>query len=243
MVVVPCMLTIGDYVLSPNIVVERKSISDLISSFKDGRLYAQCEAMFAHYEKAMLLIEFDENKSFTLEPFADYSSSSSSSASASTLPSAKALAAAGGETAPNLSLDLQSKLVLLTLSFPRLAIIWSSSPYQSASVFQSLKSLEDEPDPLSAVRAGSACTPAESSIHHHHHHHHHLPLLLSLEAQEMLAAVPAINAPGETMWLLARRCENIKDLANMSEDELHEILRARGPAAQIVEFFNRDICA
>src|SRR5881398_1406517 len=39
--VVPCMLTVGDYVLSPDICVERKSVRDLISSFKDGRLYNQ----------------------------------------------------------------------------------------------------------------------------------------------------------------------------------------------------------
>lgn len=36
--VVPVTLTIGDYVLSPEICVERKSIPDLISSFNSGRL-------------------------------------------------------------------------------------------------------------------------------------------------------------------------------------------------------------
>jgi DNA excision repair protein ERCC-4 len=45
MVIVPCMLTVGDYILSPNICIERKSIKDLISSFKDGRLYNQTETM------------------------------------------------------------------------------------------------------------------------------------------------------------------------------------------------------
>lgn len=38
--VVPMTLTIGDYVLSPDMCVERKSIPDLISSFNSGRLYA-----------------------------------------------------------------------------------------------------------------------------------------------------------------------------------------------------------
>jgi DNA excision repair protein ERCC-4 len=38
MVLDPCTITVGDYVLSPNICVERKSISDLISSFASGRL-------------------------------------------------------------------------------------------------------------------------------------------------------------------------------------------------------------
>ena len=67
MVIVPCMLTVGDYILSPEICVERKSVKDLISSFKDGRLYSQCEQMLMYYKYAVVLIEFDQNKSFNLE--------------------------------------------------------------------------------------------------------------------------------------------------------------------------------
>lgn len=65
--VVPCTLEVGDYVLSPTICVERKSISDLVSSFKSGRLYTQCEAMSSHYKQPILLIEFDPQKCFSLE--------------------------------------------------------------------------------------------------------------------------------------------------------------------------------
>jgi DNA excision repair protein ERCC-4 len=32
---------VGDYILSPNICVERKSLSDLLGSFASGRLYQQ----------------------------------------------------------------------------------------------------------------------------------------------------------------------------------------------------------
>ena len=35
--------------------------------------------------------------------------------------------------------DLSSKLVLLTLAFPRLAIIWSSSPHATVEIFEDLK--------------------------------------------------------------------------------------------------------
>lgn len=47
--------------------VERKSISDLIGSLNSGRLYQQALAMCRHYVKPMLLIEFDQNKPFTLQ--------------------------------------------------------------------------------------------------------------------------------------------------------------------------------
>lgn len=36
--VIPATLTIGDYILTPDICVERKSIPDLIQSFNSGRL-------------------------------------------------------------------------------------------------------------------------------------------------------------------------------------------------------------
>lgn len=36
--VVPATLTVGDYILTPDMCVERKSIPDLIQSFNSGRL-------------------------------------------------------------------------------------------------------------------------------------------------------------------------------------------------------------
>lgn len=41
--VVPCMLTVGDYIITPDICVERKSISDLIGSLQNNRLASQCK--------------------------------------------------------------------------------------------------------------------------------------------------------------------------------------------------------
>lgn len=39
MQVIPATLTVGDYILSPEMCVERKSVPDLIQSFNSGRLY------------------------------------------------------------------------------------------------------------------------------------------------------------------------------------------------------------
>lgn len=38
LLVIPATLTVGDYILTPDHCVERKSIPDLISSFNSGRL-------------------------------------------------------------------------------------------------------------------------------------------------------------------------------------------------------------
>lgn len=62
----PRTLWIGDYILSPEICVERKGISDLFQSFASGRLYNQCEAMTKHYKYPCVLIEFQPDKPFSL---------------------------------------------------------------------------------------------------------------------------------------------------------------------------------
>ncbi|KAF5986496.1 DNA excision repair protein ERCC-4 [Fusarium bulbicola] len=208
MVIVPCMLTVGDYILSPNICVERKSISDLISSFKDGRLYSQAETMFQYYKSVMLLIEFDQNKSFTLEPFADLSGSLNSVAPT------------------NMSSDLQSKLVLLTLAFPKLRIIWSSSPYQTAEIFESLKTQEEEPDPIAAVRAGlDKDTRAEEQA-------------FNQEPQDMLAIVPGVTP--QNIKNLVLKTESIREVANMTVQELAPLVGTTA-GRQIHGFFNRNV--
>lgn len=208
MVIVPCMLTVGDYILSPNICIERKSIKDLISSFKDGRLYNQAETMLLHYKSPMLLIEFDQNKSFTLEPFADLSGSLSSVSSS------------------NASSDLQSKLVLLTLAFPRLRIIWSSSPYQTAEIFESLKTQEPEPDPITAVRVGlEGGQKVEDQS-------------FNREPQDMLRIVPGVT--GKNIKNLVVEMGSLRDVANASVEELEPAV-GKEAGRQIYRFFNKSV--
>ncbi|KAA8569079.1 hypothetical protein EYC84_000749 [Monilinia fructicola] len=208
MIVIPCMLTVGDYVLSPSICVERKSIKDLISSFKDGRLYNQAETMLEHYKSPMLLIEFDQGKSFTLEPFADLSGSLSS------------------VSAANASSDLQSKLVLLTLAFPKLRIIWSSSPYQTAEIFESLKTQEPEPDPIQAVKIGlEGGASAEDQA-------------FNREPQDMLRVVPGVT--GKNLSNLVVEFESIKEVANASLEELAPIV-GQEAGRQVHQFFNKSV--
>lgn len=56
----------GDYVLSPDVVVERKAVPDLIQSLASGRLYSQAEAMARSYRTPVLLVEFDPARAFSL---------------------------------------------------------------------------------------------------------------------------------------------------------------------------------
>jgi len=50
-------LLIGDYIVAPETVVERKSVRDLLSSIFDGRLFDQCSRLKENFEHPILLIE------------------------------------------------------------------------------------------------------------------------------------------------------------------------------------------
>lgn len=121
----PVTLEVGDYILTPDTCVERKSVSDLIGSLQSGRLYTQCVSMNRYYRKPVLLIEFDPAKPFSLMARSDFRHEISSN-------------------------DISSKLTLLTLHFPRLRILWCPSPHATAELFLDLKQGRSEPDAAAA---------------------------------------------------------------------------------------------
>lgn len=50
-------LPIGDYIVAPETVIERKSIRDLMSSVFDGRLFDQCSRLKEHFQYPLILME------------------------------------------------------------------------------------------------------------------------------------------------------------------------------------------
>lgn len=50
-------LPIGDYIVGPETIVERKSIRDLMASVFDGRLFDQCSRLKEHFENPIVLME------------------------------------------------------------------------------------------------------------------------------------------------------------------------------------------
>ncbi|KAG0068403.1 hypothetical protein BGZ89_004769 [Linnemannia elongata] len=199
MVLDPCTITVGDYVLSPNICVERKSISDLISSFASGRLYTQVEAMTVHYTRPVLLIEFDEDKSFSLQDKADIRADISVT-------------------------ELSSKLVLLTLAFPTLRLIWSSSVHSTVEIFEDLKRSEDEPDMQQAQAIGVDADQAIDSAY-------------NLTPQDILRSLPGITSKNYKQVM--RHVESIRELAELDVASLSNII-GEGPAKTLWDFFHKD---
>lgn len=125
----PITLQVGDYILTPELCIERKSVSDLIGSLQSGRLYQQATSMTRHYAKPVLLIEFDQNKPFQLQGKFYVSTDIASR-------------------------DAVDRLQLLTIHFPRLRLIWSPSPYATAELFEELKQGRAEPNAEAAAAIG-----------------------------------------------------------------------------------------
>lgn len=134
LMVLPITLEIGDYILSPQICVERKSVSDLFGSLNSGRLFNQAESMRRFYQTPVLLIEFTQGKAFSLQDAGDI----------------------GSEIAAT---NIISKLTLLVLHFPSLRIIWSRSPHATVELFKVVKRNQEEPDMDAAAALGNGTLP------------------------------------------------------------------------------------
>ena len=67
-------LLVGDYIVSPETVVERKSIQDFMSSIFDGRLFDQCNRLKENFQFPIILLEgnVDEIEDIMENPFVFY---------------------------------------------------------------------------------------------------------------------------------------------------------------------------
>lgn len=199
-IVVPCMITVGDYIVSPKICIERKSIPDLIGSFKSGRLYEQCELMFRHYELPVLLIEFDGNKSFSLQPFSE----TTKFRKVNTL----------NPTSNNLfQQNIQGKLMALLIAFPKLKIIWSSSPYETAQIVLELKANQEEPDVGTAMDKGVNKSVATEDGG---------PPSYNDDPIDFIQNIPGINKVN--YYMIIQNVKNIEELVNLPKLKFEEIL-------------------
>lgn len=135
--IVPITLEVGDFILSKDIGVERKSVSDLYGSFGSGRLFNQAEALCRHYKYPCLLIELDRSKPLSLT------------------------ATSGGVPSEISATSIVSKMVLLIQQFPKLRILWAKGPQDAAEMFTALKSNEEEPDEEIATSLGVDSTQPE----------------------------------------------------------------------------------
>lgn len=174
----PATLAVGDYILSPDVCVERKSVADLVGSLNSGHLYEQAGVLCRLYERPVLLIEFAEDEAFGLAP-----------------PELLQAEITGA--------NVQSKLTLLTLHFPRLCVMLSRSSRDTARIFRQLKRGRPDPD----IRA--VTTAAEEAS-------------VANETEDFLRALPGMTNRG--FEKVAAQCKTVAELFSKSRLQLDAIL-------------------
>lgn len=191
----PIQLEIGDYILSSDTSVERKSVSDLIQSLQSGRLYNQAAMMIRHFKRAILLIEFDETKSFHFK--GRYWGVQSKT----------------GSFGPkkDYSQDLVERLILLTIHHPNLKIVWSPSTHFTAELFEYLKIDRDQPDAKKIASISSQELPPETFEDKY-----------DIQVREFLLKLPGVNS--SNVYALMNKVPTLADLVDVSLEEFQELL-------------------
>lgn len=192
----PIQLEIGDYILSSNTSVERKSVSDLIQSLQSGRLYNQAAIMIRHFRRAILLIEFDETKSFHFK--GRYWGVQSGKSG-------------GYGPKKDYSLDLVERLILLTIHHPQLRIIWSPSTHFTAEIFEYLKDGQDQPDAQKVATISSQELPPETFEDKY-----------DIQVKDFLLKLPGVNS--SNVYALMNKVATLADLVDVSLEEFEELL-------------------
>lgn len=207
--------------------------------------------MSVHYKYPILLIEFEEHKSFSLEVYssilsylilcllqnvADINQQTAKYRQASKYAKSSASAATSGPDGPP-TISIQAKLVLLTLTFPRLRIIWSSSPHASSEIFKELKINQFEPDLKKALLIGSEEDQNQnqggsSSMGNGRGGGEGV----NVAAEDLLRTFPGVTS--KNVRYVMRRVGSVRELCEMSVEGVQEILGSE-PGKACWEFLHR----
>merc|ERR1711871_1101948 len=214
--IVPATVVVGDYILSPDICVERKGISDMFQSFASGRLYNQVEIMLRHYKLSALLIEFNPERSFCLQ--------------------------AAHEISSEIRIDnICSKLSLLIMKFPSLKILWSRGPHVTSRIFKKLKEGRSDADVNAAVSVGNKSSLGvknEEEDMDMENSDKSAKIAATNAARDILISLPGIDS--KNCKIVMQKVKSIAELSRMSERALIPLI---GPynTKNLREFFQRRI--
>lgn len=109
--------------------------------------------------------------------------------------------------------DIFQKLILLTLHFPKLKLVWSPSPYATAQLFEELKLNKDEPDSDKAIVVGTDDGANDLDL---------ITEKYNANIYDFLIRLPGIST--RNIGQVLKKVKNLKMLSKMTEVELTELL-------------------
>ncbi|EPY23542.1 DNA excision repair protein ERCC-4 [Strigomonas culicis] len=188
--IVPLTLVTGDYVLSPDCAVERKSVRDYLMSLSSRRIYHQLSALCRRFKHPILLIEFQRHQPFRLAFSSDR----------------------GACTDAHSLTNLYTDTAKLLAAFPTVRVMWARSPAHTAAMFHTLKKglAKENADPSSTalttlgMDAFSEVATAEAEKVHY--------------AKRVLLRFPGVNP--QNMDAVMRAAGTLAGLASISLEAL-----------------------
>lgn len=117
-----------------------------------------------------------------------------------------------------------SKLSLLTIHFPKLRILWCSSPSETAEIFEELKANSPQPDAETAMSIKTDQVIEDEDLKYN-------PVL-----RDLLLKIPGINS--KNVHRVITKVNDLVSLCQMSEQELSDVLENSKSAKLVYEFFN-----
>jgi DNA excision repair protein ERCC-4 len=117
---------------------------------------------------------------------------------------------------------IQHKLVLPSLSFPRLRIIWSSSPFAAAAIFNDLK--PNNLDPSRAITIEAEKDPDAAAG-------------VNTVAEELVRSLTCITT--RNIKAVMSNVRSVRELCEMNRETIQEILGVE-PGKACREFMHRD---
>lgn len=109
------------------------------------------------------------------------------------------------------------------LTFPRVRIIWSSSPYATSEIFNDLKTNSPEPDPSKAIAIGADEDPEVGAG-------------VNAAAEELLRCLPGVTA--KNIKYVMSKVRNVRELCEMDLPQVQDILGVE-PGKACWEFMHR----
>lgn len=148
------------------------------------------------------------------------------------------------QSAGEISTDIQvnnicSKLVLLTLHFPQMRILWSRNSHFTVKLFKALKANNAEVDVQKALTAGgggghgegeggggggAAGDEGEARKH--------------LTAQDLLLKLPGVNVGNYRA--IMKKCGSLSEMSKLSMEELKEVMESEACAQKLWEFLHQN---
>lgn len=149
------------------------------------------------------------------------------------------------EISPN---HVSSKLVLLTIHFPRLRILWCSSCAETADIFDELKSGCQQPNATDAMAIKTDQVAEDNDdikynpvlkVYYYFYNFFRFSSFYFLICKDILLKIPGINS--KNVHSLMSKVANLFDLLSMSEEEINKIIENSKNAKTIYEFINKTI--